>query len=83
MDMDAANRLSSIAAEMGQLQNEIQERRRVLNLFLRSLGTLDPVKKEARIRAVTERIESLTRRQQALIVKQHELIVQAVGYWVD
>lgn len=27
--MDAANRLSAIAAEMGQLQNEIQERRRI------------------------------------------------------
>jgi hypothetical protein len=28
------NRLFAIAAEMGQLKNEIQERRRVLNLFL-------------------------------------------------
>nr|GMD96884.1 ribose-phosphate pyrophosphokinase 1-like [Ipomoea batatas] len=43
--------LSAIAAEMGQLQNEIQERRRVLNLFLRSVRTLDPARKEARIRA--------------------------------
>lgn len=42
MAMDAANRLSAIAAEMGQLQNEIEERRRVLNLFFRSVRTLDP-----------------------------------------
>ena len=54
MAMDAANRLSAIAAEMGQLQTEIQERRRVLNLFLRSVRTLDPARKEARIRPTRE-----------------------------
>lgn len=37
MDMDAANRVSAIAAEMGQLQNEIKEHRRVLNFLLRSV----------------------------------------------
>ncbi|GJV48177.1 DNA polymerase-like protein [Tanacetum coccineum] len=42
---------------MGQLQNLIQESRRVLNLFLRSVRTLDPDLKEARIRAARERIE--------------------------
>lgn len=40
MAMDAAaNRLSAIAAEMGQLKNEIQEHRRVLNFLLRSVRT--------------------------------------------
>uniref|UniRef100_M1AVS3 Uncharacterized protein n=1 Tax=Solanum tuberosum TaxID=4113 RepID=M1AVS3_SOLTU len=57
MAMDTANRLSAIAAEMGQLQNEIQEHRRVLNFLLRSVRTMDPARKEARIRATRERIE--------------------------
>jgi len=50
MAMDAAaNRLSAIAAEMGQLQNEIQEHRRMLNLLLISVRTtIDPARKEAR-----------------------------------
>lgn len=39
--MDAANRLSAIASEMGQLQNGIQEHRRVLNFLLRSVRTID------------------------------------------
>ncbi|GJU34278.1 ribose-phosphate pyrophosphokinase 1-like protein [Tanacetum coccineum] len=78
MAMDAANRLSAIAAEMGQLQNLIQESRRVLNLFLRSVRTLDPDLKEARIRAARERIEDLEGRQQALRAEQEDLIVRAV-----
>jgi hypothetical protein len=58
--MDAANRLSAIAAEMGQLQNEMQEHRRVLNFLLISVRTtIDPARKEARIRATRERIEGL------------------------
>lgn len=78
MDMDAANRLFTIAAEMGQLQNEIQDRRRALNLFLRSVRTLDPARKEARIRAARERIEYLEGRKQALRAEQHTLIVQGI-----
>lgn len=77
--MDAANRLSAIAAEMGELQNEIQERRRVLNLFLRNVRTLDPARKEARIRAARELIFSLEGRQQTLLEEQRALIVQAVA----
>ncbi|CAI9260440.1 unnamed protein product [Lactuca saligna] len=73
-------RLSAIAAEMGQLQNEIEERRRVLNLFFRSVRTLDPTWKEARIRAARERIEDLEGRQQALRAEQQALIVQAVTH---
>lgn len=80
MAMDAANRLSAIAAEMGQLQNLIQESRRVLNLFLRSVRTLDPALKEARIRAARERIEDLEGRQQALRAEQQELIVLVIEY---
>ena len=76
MDMDAANRLSAIAAEMGQLQNEIKEHRRVLNFLLRSVRTtIDPARKEARIRATRERIEGLEKRQQALRAEQQALIV--------
>lgn len=75
----AANRLSAIAAEMGQLQNEIQEHRRVLNFLLRSVRTtIDPARKEARIRATRERIEGLERRQQALRAEREHLIVRAV-----
>ena len=60
MAMNAANRLSAIAAEMGQLQNEIQEHRRVLKFLLISVRTtIDPARKEARIRATRERIEGL------------------------
>lgn len=78
MAMDAANRLSAIAAEMGQLQNEIQEHRRVLNCLLRSVRTMDPARKEARIRATRERIEGLEKRQQALRAEREDLIVRAV-----
>jgi hypothetical protein len=80
MAMDASNRLSEIAAEMGQLQNLIQESRRVLNLFLRNVRTLDPALKEARIRAARERIEDLEGRQQALRAEQQELIVLVIEY---
>nr|GFB09406.1 hypothetical protein [Tanacetum cinerariifolium] len=62
----------------GQLQNLIQESRRVLNLFLRSVRTLDPDLKEARIRAARERIEDLEGRQQALRAEQEDLIVRVV-----
>ena len=78
MAMDAANRLSAIDAEMGQLQNEIQEHRRVLNFLLISVRTMGPAKKEARIRATKERIDSLEERQQALWAEQEGLIVRAV-----
>ena len=67
MAMDAANRLSAIAAEMGQLLNEIQEHRRVLNFLLRSVRTMDPARKEARIRATRERIEALENRLRLLV----------------
>ncbi|GKB51727.1 hypothetical protein Tco_0902480 [Tanacetum coccineum] len=77
MAMDAANRLSAIAAKMRQLKNLIQKSRRVLNLFLRSVRTLDPALKEACIRTARERIEDLEGRQQALRAEQQELIVMA------
>lgn len=80
MAMDAANRLSAIAAEMGQLNNEIQEHRRVLNSLFRSVRTIDPARKEARIRAFRQRVEDLEGRQQALRAEQQALIVQAVTH---
>lgn len=78
MDMDAANRLSAIAAEMGQLKNEIQERRRALNLFLRNVRARDPAEAEERIRAARENIRDLERRLQVLREEQQALIVLAV-----
>lgn len=78
MAMDAGNRLSAIAAEMGQLQNEIQEHRRVLSYLLRSVRTMDPARKEARIRATRERIEGLETRQQALRAEREDRIVRAL-----
>jgi hypothetical protein len=77
MDAATANRLSAIAVEMRQVQNEIQERRRARNLFLRSFEAVDPERKEARMRATRERIEALEGRQQALRAEQQELIVMA------
>nr|GEU76896.1 DNA polymerase-like [Tanacetum cinerariifolium] len=73
-----SSRLSAIAVEIGKLQNLIQESRRVLNLFLKSVKTLDPDLKEARIRATRERIKDLEGRQQALRAEQEDLIVRAV-----
>lgn len=78
--MDAANRLSAIAAEMGQLQNEIQQHHRVLNYFLRSVRTMDPARKEARIRATRERIEGLEERERALEAERQALIVLVIEY---
>jgi hypothetical protein len=66
MDAATANRLSAIATETEQLQNEIEGHRSVLNYLLRSVRTMDPAKKEARIRATRERIEGLEERQEAL-----------------
>ncbi|GJT10408.1 hypothetical protein Tco_0857450 [Tanacetum coccineum] len=86
MAMDATNMLSAIAAEMRQLQNLIQESCRVLNLFLRSVRTLDPDLKKTRIRAARECIKDLEGRQQALRAKQEDLIVRNVthrGHWGD
>lgn len=39
--------LSAIATETEQLQNEIEGHRSVLNYLLRSVRTMDPIKKEA------------------------------------
>ena len=78
MAMAVTNRLSAIAAEMEQLQNEIQERRRVLNFLLRSVRTMDPARKEARIRAAREHIRALERSLQVLREEQQALVVWAV-----
>jgi hypothetical protein len=78
MAMDAANRLSAIAAEMVIVKNEIKEHHRVLNCLLKSVRTMDPANKEARIRATRERIDGLEERQQALRAEQEGLIVRAV-----
>jgi hypothetical protein len=43
--LTAPMRSSAIAAEMGQLKNEIQERRRVLDLFLINVKRKNIIKK--------------------------------------
>ena len=81
MAMDAANRLSAIDAEMGQLQNEIQERRRELNSLSRRARQMDNdyfARRNALIHATRERIEGLEERQQALRAEQQDLIVRAI-----
>lgn len=77
MAMAVQNRLSAIDAEMGQLKNEIQERRRALNLFLRNVRARDPAEAERRIGAARENIRDLERRLQVLREEQQELIVRA------
>ncbi|EEF27784.1 conserved hypothetical protein [Ricinus communis] len=79
MAMAATNRLSEIDAEMGHLKNEIKERRRALNLFLRNVRARDPAEAERRIGAARENIRDLERRLQVLRKEQQELIVQAVN----
>ena len=78
MAMDAANRLAEINAEMGQLQNQMQERRRTLNLFLRNLRARDHAEAEERISAAKENIRDFERRLQVLRGDQQALIVEAV-----
>ena len=80
MAMAVTNRLSAIAAEMGQLKNEIQERRRALNLFLRNVRARDPAEAEERIGAARENIRDLERRLQVLREEQQALIVRAVTF---
>ncbi|KAJ1382642.1 hypothetical protein SESBI_44062 [Sesbania bispinosa] len=73
--MDATNRLSTIAIEMRQLQNEIQKHHRVLNFLLRSNRTIDPTRIEACTCTTKEHIEGLEERQQALQGEQKALII--------
>jgi hypothetical protein len=73
--VDAATALFAIATEMEQLQNEIEGHRRMLNNFLRSVRTMDPAKKEARIRATRERIQGLEERQEVMRVERQELFI--------
>lgn len=53
--MAVTNRLSAIAAEMGQLKNEIQERRRALNLFLRNVRARNSAEADERIGAARDK----------------------------
>lgn len=61
---------------MGQLQNEIQDYHGLLNFLLRSVGTIDPARKEARTRATKEHVEGLEERQQVRQAEQQTLIVR-------
>jgi hypothetical protein len=55
MAMTITNRLSAIVTEMGQLKNEIQERCRVLNLFLRNVRARDSAKTAKHIVTIREK----------------------------
>lgn len=79
MAMDVPNRLSEIAAEMEQLQNEIREHHRVLNFLLISVRRRDPAEREERINAARENLMEKQRRLQVLQTEQQELIVQAIN----
>ena len=74
------NRLSAIAAEMVQLQNEIKEGRKMLNFLLRSVRRQDPAIKEERIRVAREHVADLQERARALEEERQGLIVQFVTY---
>jgi hypothetical protein len=63
-----------------KLKNEIQERRRALNLFLRNVRARDPAEAEERIGAARENIRDLERRLQVLREEQQALIVRAVTF---
>ncbi|GMP68864.1 hypothetical protein CsSME_00028326 [Camellia sinensis var. sinensis] len=63
---------------MGQLQNKIQERRRVLNLFLRNVRVRDPAEAEQRIGIARQNIRYLERRLQVPREEQQALIMRAV-----
>ncbi|GMJ07790.1 hypothetical protein HRI_004448200 [Hibiscus trionum] len=78
--MDHVNELSAIFAEMRQLENEIQERRRALNFLLRSRRTMDPERREARILAATEHIKALEERLQVLRADLQAPIVNSINH---
>jgi len=50
MDVATSNRLSAIDAEMRQIQQAIQNRRRTLHLFLRNIRAVDSAAADERIR---------------------------------
>jgi len=50
MDVATSNRLSAIDAEMRQIQQAIQNRRRTLHLFLRNIRAVDSSAADERIR---------------------------------
>lgn len=58
--MAVPNRL----VEMEQLQNEMKERRRVLNFLLRSVRTRDPAEREERINAARDNLKEREKRIQ-------------------
>ena len=59
MDVATANRLSAIDAEMRQLQQAIQNRRRTLNFFLRNIRAVDSAAADERIRTSVTNIFNL------------------------
>jgi len=79
MDVATSNRLSAIDAEMRQIQQAIQNRRRTLNLFLRNIRAVDSAAADERIRTSAANIRNLELRLEVLRKEQLELISEAVS----
>lgn len=74
-----SKRLSAIDAEMRQIQQAIQNRRRTLNLFLRNIRAVDSAAADERIRTSAANIRNLELRLEVLRKEQLELISEAVS----
>jgi hypothetical protein len=79
MDVATANRLSAIDAEMRQLQQAIQNRRRTLNFFLRNIRAVDSAAADERIRTSETNIFNLKQRLEVLREERLGLIAEAVA----
>lgn len=79
MDVRISDRLSAIDAEMRQIQQAIQNRRRTLNLFLRNIRAVDSAAADERIRTSEANIRDLELRLGVLQTEQFGLIVEAVS----
>lgn len=79
MDVATSNRLSAIDAEMRQIQQAIQNRRRTLHLFLRNIRAVDSAAADERIRTSAANIRNFELRLEVLRKEQLELISEAVS----
>jgi tellurite resistance protein len=79
MDVATSNRLSAIDAEMRQIQETIQNRRRTLNLFLRNIRAVDSAAADERIRTSAANIRNFELRLEVLRKELLELILEAVS----
>lgn len=76
--MAIAERLFQIGAEIQGLENELRQRRRVLESFLGHLLPRNPAGIGARMEAINKKIADLEGRLKILRQRQQDLIVEAV-----